>query len=203
MGDYKLLPTFHPAAILRQYENRPIVIADLAKAYRESTTPTITRPTRSIWIEPTLADIHRFIDDHIVGCDLLSVDIETAGTRITCIGFAPSPGIAIVIPFDDERQKHGSYWATRADEAKCWSLIRRVLIDPSIKKLFQNGPYDVSFLARSIGICVMGVAEDTLLLHHALQPESLKGLAFLGSVYGEEFAWKGMRKFSKTIKRDD
>jgi hypothetical protein len=43
-----------------------------------------------------------------------------------------------------------------------------------------------------------------MLLHHALQPESPKGLDFLGSVYTEEASWKLMRPRGKqTIKRDE
>ena len=124
------------------------------KAKRESAYPEIRRPPREIWIEPSLKDIETFISEHIVGCRLLSVDIETSGSRITCIGFAPSGGVALVIPFDDARQPSGSYWPTREDEAKCWNLVRSVLGDRSIPKLFQNGAYsswvtgyDQSFLS--------------------------------------------------------
>jgi len=43
-----------------------------------------------------------------------------------------------------------------------------------------------------------------MLLHHALQPESLKGLGYLGSIYTNEHNWKIMRdRVTKTIKRDD
>src|SRR5438105_12226592 len=45
---------------------------------------------------------------------------------------------AIVIPFDDSRSKTGSYWVTGTDEAKCWHLVRGVLTDPNIPKLFQK-----------------------------------------------------------------
>jgi hypothetical protein len=50
-------------------------------------------------------------------------------------------------------------------------------------------------------IKVLGAAEDTMLLSHALHPESLKGLGYLGSVYSSEAAWKHMRKKHETIKR--
>ena len=69
-------------------------------------------------------------------------------------------------------------------------------------KLFQNGLYDIAFLWRAYGIKVMNASEDTMLLHHALQPEALKGLGFLGSVYTDEGAWKQMREKVATIKRD-
>lgn len=203
VSDFKLLPTYHPTAVLRQWELRPVTIIDLAKVAREALYPDIRRPACEIWIEPAIPDIKRFIDAHIRGCPLLSVDIETAGNRITCIGFATSKSLAIVIPFDDERAKGGSYWPTTADERQCWDLVRGVLEDTSIPKLFQNGLYDIAFLLRAYGIGVRGAGHDSMLLHHALQPESLKGLAFLGSVYTDHGAWKSERKGpTSTIKRD-
>lgn len=199
---YKLLPTYHPAAVLRQHELRSVTVADLIKAGRESTFPEIRRPRREIWIEPTLEDIETFCDNYITNCDLLSVDIETAGTQITEIGFAPSTTLAIVIPFFDRRKKNRSYWPTTEAEQAVWRIVRRVLEDRTIRKLFQNGLYDIAFLLRAAGIAVRGASEDTMLLHHALQPEMLKGLGFLGSLYCDEGAWKGMRKVA-TIKRDE
>lgn len=200
---FKLLPTYHPAAVLRNYDLRPTVIADLMKAKRESAYAEIRRPQREIWIEPDLHDIQHFVSNYI-GSTLLSVDIETSGSRITCIGFAPSHDRAIVIPFDDERSKGGSYWASPRDELEAWRIIRSVLEDPTIPKLFQNGLYDIAFLWRSMKIKVLGAEHDTMLLHHALQPESLKSLGYLGSIYSDEGSWKGMRKKEKvkTIKRD-
>lgn len=203
VADYKLLPTYHPAAVIRQWELRPTVIADLMKARRENDFPEVRRPKREIWIEPILDDISLFIDKFITNdCTILSVDIETIGQRITCIGFAPSTDRAIVIPFDDERTKSGSYWSTAADEKRCWQLVRAVLEDERIPKLFQNGVYDIAFLARAYGIRTMGATEDTMLLSHALQPEGLKGLGYLGSIYSDEGSWKHMRKKDETIKKD-
>lgn len=200
---YKCLTTYHPAAVLRGWELRPIAIADFIKAKREAAFPDIRRPHREIWIEPTLGDVRRFNREIIRTRSgrPLSVDIETSGTRITCIGLGYSD-IAIVIPFDDERAKDGNYWPTLEDERDCWNLITGVLSDPSIPKLFQNGLYDIAFLWRANRVKVLGAAEDTMLLHHALQPEMIKDLGFLGSVYADEGAWKHMRKRVKTIKRD-
>lgn len=207
VSGYKLLPTYHPAAVIRQYELRPTTIADLMKAARESAFPEIRRPAREIWIEPTLDDIERFIHEQIknvsLGPCLLSTDIETSGQRITCIGFSPRPSIGIVIPFDDDRKPDGNYWPTFEAELRCWTLVRGILEDPTIPKLFQNGAYDISFLLRAYGIRVFNAREDTMLLQHALHPESLKGLGYLGSVYTDEGAWKHMRKKHETIKRDE
>lgn len=203
VSGYKLLPTYHPAAVLRQWELRPTTVLDLGKAGREREFPEIRRPACEIWIEPTLEDIDGFIKTYIIGCDILSVDIETAGSRITCIGFAPSQSRAIVIPFDDERAKKGSYWPDVECERTAWHLICDVLRDRRIPKLFQNGLYDVAFLWRAYGIGVMGAVHDTMLLSHALQPEALKGLGYLGSIYTDFGAWKVDHKNSQTIKRDN
>lgn len=201
--NYKLMCTYHPAAVTRQWEIRPTTIIDLAKIPLEATFPEIRRPKREIWIEPTLSDIERFINDHIIGCRMLSIDIETAGSQITCVGFAPRSDLAIVIPIHDERTASRSYWPTKELELECWKLIRRVLEDGSIPKVLQNGLYDIAFCWRSYGIRVMGASDDSMLLHHALQPESLKALGFLGSVYLNERAWKVERKGQEnTIKRD-
>lgn len=204
ISGYKLLPTYHPAAVLRQWELRPTTIADLMKASRETDYPDIRRPPREIWIEPSIEDIERFIAEEITPLSnpLLSIDIETSGNRITCLGIAPSGQVGIVIPFDDSRQKSGCYWPSVTAEKQVWEIIRRVLEDTSTRKLFQNGAYDISFLWRAYGIRVYGACEDTMLLHHALHPESLKGLGYLGSIYSDEGAWKYMRKATETIKRD-
>lgn len=202
VADFKLLPTYHPAAVLRQWELRPTAVADLMKAARESAYPEIRRPKREIWIEPSLEDIIRFRDEHIQGCQLLGADIETVGSRITCIGFAVSNELGIVIPFDDARSKNGSYWKTEEDERSCWRIVRGILEDRHIPKLFHNGAYDVAFIWRSTGIKVLGCTEDSMLLSHAIQPESLKGLGYLGSVFSDEMSWKHMRTKNETVKRD-
>lgn len=203
VSDYKLLCTYHPAAVLRQWELRPTTIADFTKIKREALSPLLCRPECFIYVEPTLPDIEAFINEQILNCEILSVDIETSGREITCIGFAPTKSIALVIPFHDSRRTDRSYWPTAEAERQCWRLIRRVLEDGAIPKLFQNGLYDIAFLWRSYGIGVMGAKEDTMLLHHALLPEALKGLAFLGSVYTDHGPWKSERKGTNTIKRDE
>lgn len=202
VSDYKLLSCFHPAAVIRQWELRPVTVIDLHKSHREAAFPEVRRPNCEIWIEPSLDDIERFINEQIVGCTLLGADIETAGTRITSISFAPRRDLALVVPFDDPRRKNGSYWGTQEDERRAWEMVRRILEDRTIPKLFQNGMYDVAFLWRSYGIKTINAKEDTMLLSHALQPESLKGLGFLGSIYSDHGAWKQDRKSTDTIKRD-
>jgi uracil-DNA glycosylase len=202
VADYKLLPVYHPAAVLRQWELRPITILDLAKANREAAFPEIRRPRRAIWIEPTLEDIERFINEHIRETDIVSVDIETIGRQIESIGLAPRADLAIYIPFIDRARARASYWPSDFDERRVWELVGSVLKNPKIKKVFQNGLYDIAFIWRTMGIPTYGAEHDTMLLQHAIQPEALKGLGFLGSVYTDEGAWKHFRR-TYTLKRDE
>ena len=190
---YKVLPTYHPAAIFRQWSLRPVAVMDLIKAKREAEFPDIQLPKRQIWINPTLEDIYEFDRLYIRECESLSVDIETSGSIITCIGFAPRADIAIVIPGIGIRRSGRPYWPSLDVERKVLKIIKDILTR-AIRKIFQNGLYDIAFIYRAWRIGVINAAEDTMLLHHAMYPESLKSLGFLGSVYTNEGSWKGMRE---------
>ena len=69
------------------------------------------------------------------------------------------------------------------------------------RKILQNAQYDLTYLWQTWGVWVKNVAEDTMLLHHALQPELEKGLGFLGSAYTDVPAWKNMRKISEVARK--
>jgi DNA polymerase len=198
---YKVLPTFHPSYIARgNWSDRPTVVMDLDKARRESGFPEVRRPSREIWIEPKLEDLDAF-RSKITG--QVAVDIETHGQQITCIGFGASESLALVVPFYDRRRKGGNYWFTTEAERKAWDFVGDILGDPKIRKVFQNGLFDIAFIWRTTGIKTYGAEHDTMLLHHALFPESLKSLGFLGSLYTDEGSWKQMREIMTTIKRDE
>ncbi len=199
----KCLPTYHPSAVLRQYDLRHVTVLDLMKAKREAEFPDVRIPEREIWLDPTLEDIRRFRDSYCQDADTIAFDIETAGKQITCIGFAPSINRALVIPFCDARNANNSYWKSLEDELEAWRLVQEILALPA-NKVGQNTLYDIQYLWQAYGITVTNYSEDTMLLHHSLQPESPKGLGFLGSVYTNNPAWKEDRPRGKsTIKRED
>lgn len=199
----KIMPTYHPAAVLREWSLRHVTVLDFIKAKRESAFPEVRRPERVVYIDPSFSDLEWFYETHLLPASRITFDIETFANQITCIGFAPSPQTAIVIPFSDPRKQSGSFYGTLEEELKAWEYVRRVLALPQ-PKIAQNGLYDVTFLWKSYGIPVVNFEEDTMLLHHSLQPECEKGLGFLASVYTNESSWKLMRTRGKTtIKRDE
>lgn len=205
-GGTKVMPTFSPSAVIRNFDFRPIVLADIKKAVEESNTPEIKIKERELWIEPTIEDLQSFEESFIKENnedEPLSFDIETAGGFITCIGFAPNDSTALVIPFKDKRNVLQNYWTDVAHERQAWAWIKRILENDKITKVAQNQTYDVSWLEYKHNIKVAGTIHDTMHAQHALQPEQQKGLGFLGSIYTNEGAWKTMAKFSKSTKRDE
>lgn len=188
---WKVLPTYHPAYILRDWSKRAIVVADLMKAEREAKFPDIRRPERWVTVNPTLEEIDDWIDNWALEARWLAVDIETARRQITTIGFAASRSRAISIPFVDHRREGWNYWPTAEAELHAWDRVERLLSLP-IPKVMQNGMYDMQYL-WAMGLTVRDPRHDTMLLHHSLFPEMLKGLGFLGSIYTDEPAWKLMR----------
>lgn len=196
---YKVMPTFHPAYVLRSWDARPVVVADLIKAKRESETETYTRPNRELWIEPGLEDIKRFISEVLAPAPRFSVDIETGWGQITCVGFG-TPTHAITIPFVDTRKAGASYWSTESEEISAWNLVKQICAMPQAK-IFQNGMYDIQWLWKQVGIVPRNKTHDTMLMHHSMFPEMQKGLGFLGSIYTNEASWKKMRPKKRTTQK--
>lgn len=194
----KVLPTYHPSAVYRNWALRPIVIADLMKAKREAEFPEIRRPQRFILVRPSIPEMYAWWKEHGEGTERLSFDIETTKGQIRNIGFAISRQHAINIPFI---VRDRSYWPTINGEWAAWQFVQMVLDSPAVK-IAQNGLYDIQYLWR-MGLRIRNYREDTMLLHHALYPEMQKGLGFLGSIYSSEPAWKLLRGKAEELKKDD
>jgi hypothetical protein len=183
----KVLPTYHPAAVARQYELKTTVELDLMKAARESETADLQLLRREINFIETVDDLLA-VEGRLCSADILTFDIETKAGQITCIGLAPTKTSVFVVPFWHRQRIH---WFNHEDEVAVVKIIRRIL-GSSVPKLAQNGIYDIQYLAR-YGIPVRNFVHDTMILHHALFPALPKGLDFLGSIYANERAWKRMR----------
>lgn len=194
----KVLPTYHPSAVYRNWALRPIVVADLMKAKREAEFPDIRRPQRFILVRPSIPEMYSWWQEHGQHAKYLSVDIETIKGQIRNIGFASSRSHAINIPFIVQNK---SYWPTLCGELAARQFVAMALASPAVK-IGQNFLYDLMYLLKE-GFRVNNYREDTMLLHHALYPEMQKGLGFLGSIYSNEPAWKLLRGKTEELKADD
>lgn len=199
----KVLPTYHPAAVLRQWEWRVIALADLEKAHNESFTPDFAYDNSELWLNPTYPDLlefgHRYME-HATEC---ATDVETKRGQITAVSFAPTPDISIAIPFWLEGP-NPDYWHTVHEEAAAWRWVQHWIEKPDLVKVMQNGMYDTQYFMRH-GMKVINFTEDTMLAHHSLYSELQKGLGFLGSIYTNTVSWKKMRTFrvEDQLKKDD
>lgn len=201
--EVKVVPTYHPAAVLRQWEWRTISLADLEKAHVESASPHFAYDNTEIWINPTLTDLVDFAHTHMESATICATDVETKRGQITCVSFAPQPEVAIVIPF----WKDGvdpNYWPDISSESQAWRWVQHYVEKSTLTKVLQNGVYDYQYFARH-GMRPKGFTEDTMLMHHSLYSELNKGLGFLGSIYANTPSWKHMRtyKLEEQLKRDD
>ena len=183
-------------------------MADLLKAVNEAKSPLLSRPARRILVDPTLAEIESWINQHCINSvpPHLAVDIETYRRQIEMIGFAASPYDAMAVPFMTRSPSGkflGNYWGNEEDEFKARQLCQKLLLS-SIPKVFQNGLYDMQYLLRE-AFKLSSVDEDTMLLHHSMYPELQKGLGFLGSLYTNEASWKllGRQRADEPVKKDD
>jgi len=197
----KVLPSYNPQVLFREWKLRPVLFSDLKKAQREAEYPEVRRPSRTLWLDPTIADLWEFKRRYIDPSSFLSVDIETVGDQITMVGFAPTRDMALVVPFFDFRKQDRNYWRTFGEEKAAWDFVRTVTSEPKAG-VGQNFSYDLKYLWARYGMPPMNFEHDTMLLHHALQLEMEKGLGFLGTIYTSEASWKMMRK-NATIKKED
>jgi uracil-DNA glycosylase len=205
-GEFKVLPVLHPRAVLAEIRQEPVLLMDLMKARRQSEFPELRRPQRWLHLRPTIEDLETFWQEFIEPSNELSVDLETKPGLITCVGIAPSPERALVIPFFTTENPSGNYWATAREEHIAWKFVERC-VNHELKSVFgQNFQYDAQYFWRLMGIPVKSWKDDTMLMHHALQIEMDKGLGFLASIYSEELAWKFMHKrrvADRSAKKED
>lgn len=196
--NFKVFATYHPAAVLRQWNLRVIVVRDLMKARRGP----IERPSRQLLLRPTLEELEA-VKEELLSAELLACDIETFKGQIDRVGFSPSPDKAICVPFFSTVYPYNNFWPTLEAEQAAWRFIRDVLESP-VPKLFQNGLYDMAWLFGRYGIRLRNVEHDTMLLSHALWPELEKGLAFLATIYTDEAPWKfNYRRSVKAGEKED
>lgn len=176
----KVVPVLHPKYVLSKYKESVFLRAGIQRAVEESKDRAFSLPRREFILDPSLPEALAYLDDFRKS-DWLSVDIETAGGQITCVGIGDSPLKAVSI---DTRTK--SY--TPADFHLLWTWIEKCLCGPS-KKVFQNGVYDISYFSR-YGISVKNYAFDTIFAQQFLYPELRKGLDTIARMFSREPYWK-------------
>lgn len=188
----KVIPTYHPSAILRQWNWRPIAVHDLRRVKRQSTSRDITRPRYDFIIRPsyedTMAVLYQLYSQLDVREGKLAVDIETRAGHIACLGIAWSSTEAICIPFMCVDKPEG-YWR-EDEEANIIFALYQILTHKNCHVVGQNFLYDAQYILRWFHF-IPNVKRDTMLAQHSMFGNLPKGLDYLSSLYCEDHLyWK-------------
>lgn len=175
-GGVKVIPTIHPAAALREYMYKYAIIGDLRRIKKESEFPEIILKDYQLITAPTYSEVMSHLMS-IMGQKRCTLDIETLGKEISCIGIG-HPFKTMSIPFCSEE---GPYF-TEQEEADIWGLIAEICQDRSILKVGQNLAFDSTFLFMKYGIIVSPI-DDCMVAQGILAPDLPKGLDYTTSVY--------------------
>lgn len=191
----KLIPTLHPAAILREYVFRAVAIQDLHRAKRESAFPEIRRPAWNFTIPSAVADVRDWFHAHVFSqqsskarppragvpseAQPLVADVENFyeqdrihDGRLICLGFASSKLDAICVPFTHRTGDDPHYWKSADDEAEVVSLCRRALTERPI--VFHNGLHDCQIIVKNWGF-LPNFRHDTMVKQHVAFPGMIGG----------------------------
>ena len=192
--------------------NRPIVKAmrhgpwlllnDLRKLKRWHDDEKRREPKFRYSVARIIEDI-KGVEKDFEASFILSSDIESVGTIITCIGFTyithAGKVHSFVVPFFNPLKSGNCHWENEKDEIYAWQFCKKVL-ENSAYKVFQNGSYDCAhFLAHRIA--VNNYLLDTQHFFHSIWPESPKKLNFIASITNDHCRyWKDERKGEKDEK---
>lgn len=171
---FKSVGTYHPAYILRSYNDFPFFKFDVARAVRHAGDPTFRPLLRVGTLRPTLGQVLEYIAQARTDRIPQTFDIEgyPDSTGVTMLSLVPTkdPTRGIVIPF----QLSGHYWSEE-EEPLVWKAVADLLADPNVPKTAHNCFYELFVLAWRHRIVVANLADDTMMAHWELYPDFAKG----------------------------
>jgi uracil-DNA glycosylase family 4 len=191
---YKCMATYHPAYIMRTWEDLQVLALDLRRAAVEGRTPDLDLPERTLLIPDDSSfgvQLITYLEGILRDKPKISIDIEGGVQGMSCLSIARSATESMILPFTGHEGT--SYWDDLNEEL-VWLLFSKICSDPGITKVFQNGLYDLFVLAYTYKLVVVGPIEDTMPKHWEAYCELPKGLGFLASIYTKQPPWKDDRK---------
>lgn len=184
----RVLPTLHPAFVLRRRRWTKVFRADVARAVRWFTGRLGWTPPQ-MQLFPSVAEIRRFLleERHAFwSIDYETDDKESLVANVRCLGISTKDR-AILIGF---RSIDGHAMMSPQDEAEVKQILRQFLLDRTRVKCGHNaGYYDRIVAHRHLGVVPVPML-DTILIHRAVDGELPHNLGFVGSFYTDVTAWK-------------
>lgn len=195
----KVIPTYHPAYIMRQWQDYYTATHDWKKIAEHSRGRALLAPREEFNVEPTVQDIELFArnlqertkhtENVRIALDLETFYIEESAllTPIKTVGLATSDSNAIVVPFIT--QAGNQYWQSEDDAVRAVQAIGSILENPDITLLIHNSLFDVLVLMNH-GFTVNARIYDTMLAQYLVYHPSRHTLEYLTSIYTDYQPWK-------------
>lgn len=195
----KVIPSYHPAAILRQWDWRVVGVNDLRRCKKESESQVLVKPQYKFYVRPTYTEVMQRLDELYNRCEQgpldLAVDLETRRKHIACIGLGWSDVEAMCIPLMQTVNPYTTkatsphYWLEE-QEAEIVYTLSRLLTHPNCRVIGQNFLYDTQYIWRHWKF-IPNFQWDTMMAHHLMFVLLPKGLHFLSSLYCDNHVyWK-------------
>lgn len=186
-----IIPTFHPAAILRSWADRTPAAHDLRVRARPLAQGfAVPKPDYRFLIRPTFEQALAALDklDALSDGSWITCDTETRGESIACIGIAWSAHDAVCLPFATVHGE-GSYW-TPEQELLILSRLEPILSGRRLRLSNQNINFDRQYWRRFLLIDAKA-SFDTMTAQHVCWPGTPKSLAYIASLYCRYYRfWK-------------
>jgi uracil-DNA glycosylase family 4 len=195
-GDWKIVPTFHPAYILRVFSDIAYFRADLARAVKHSSSRLLSPVVRTGILRPSLAEVTSFLGRLVRDRIPTAFDIEgySDAIGVTMLSICDSPTSGLVIPFYIDG---ANYWS-EDEEIVVWSEVARWLADPKCPKAAHNAFYETAVLGWRHRCVIDGLVDDTMMKHWEVFNELEKSLGVATSLWIEEPYYKDERTSSNT-----
>jgi uracil-DNA glycosylase len=190
----KVIPAYHPAFILRQWQHRRITVQDFRRAKAASAFPALPPVEWQFTLMPSYDQAASFLQGLLFRLEegevYLTCDIEGAQKKTLCVGIAVSDRQAICIPI---LYKYGFYFP--ADQR--WvihMLMQRVLCHKNARVINQNIGFDTQFLVNDL-LIYPNIYWDTMIAQNVLFPGTSEArtmnLAYMASMYCRQYRyWK-------------
>lgn len=181
-----MVPTYHPAAILRNWAWRADAVHDIKARVSRALQGNWDEPERNYIIQPSFDQVMQVLTTLRLRAEvstrpvLISVDIETVSRFIENIGIGWSRRDAICIPIMAYGYPDG-YW-TSQEEAAILYEVGKLISHPNIEVAGQNFNYDYQHLVFHLR-CFPNWRHDTLIAHNTLFPGTPADLVHISSMY--------------------
>jgi DNA polymerase I-like protein with 3'-5' exonuclease and polymerase domains/uracil-DNA glycosylase len=183
-GARKAVPLLHTEMIQRSYGDVAYIRFGAMRIKEEMSSTLLNIPERKIRLSLDMGFEEQVgCLEHILKHAIeVSTDVETGNGSMNTVGFATSPGEAVVI----EALPSGK---SIAEFHKLWDLFRQIWESESIGKIAQHSLFESTW-ASVYGIQLNAVSFDTMWAMKFLHPTLERGLDNVGRIYTRFPYWK-------------